>query len=106
MSVPSKCSDSGMHASLFGRAECFKLFSRVVSSSSASGGRFPVHVPNKICQKSKKVKVTLLISSLQITFQTKTSTLCEMEKTMETSIKWDRENKSPDHPKYDRRSSL
>lgn len=26
MSVPSECSGSSDHASLFGRAECFKLF--------------------------------------------------------------------------------
>lgn len=64
LSAQSECGGSGAHASLFGRAECFKLFlQRVASSSSASASPFPARAPSRVCQKAMQVKVSALITS-------------------------------------------
>lgn len=68
LSLPSECSVSSEHASPSCRVEYFVCW-KGASSTSASARQFLVRASNELCQKSMKLKVTVLINSLEMTFQ-------------------------------------
>lgn len=107
MSVPSECSGSSDHASLFGRAECFKLFfTELLQAALLQLAHFLHTLLTESARRVRKWRYQLWWAARDNTPNKGKLTATRRQLWKQVSNGTDRQHKYPHHSKYDRSSSL